>query len=34
VSPGFDYRDLELGKRDDLTKMYQQHNKIIKRYTK
>lgn len=34
VSPGFDYRDWELGKRDDLVKMYPQHRRVIERYTK
>jgi uncharacterized protein len=33
VSPGFDYRDWELGKRDELVRMYPQHEKIIERYT-
>jgi uncharacterized protein len=33
VSPGFDYSDWELGKRDDLIKMYPQHKTIIERYT-
>jgi hypothetical protein len=34
MSPGFDYRDWELGKRDELVKTYPQHKKIIERYTK
>jgi uncharacterized protein len=34
MSPGFDFRDWELGKRDDLIRKYPQHKKIIKRYTK
>lgn len=34
MSPGFDYRDWELGKRDDLIMMYPRHKKIIERYTK
>lgn len=34
VSPGFHYRDWELGKRDDLIRTYPQHKKIIERYTK
>jgi predicted cupin superfamily sugar epimerase len=34
VSPGFDYRDWELGERNDLVRMYPQHRKIIERYTK
>jgi uncharacterized protein len=33
VSPGFDYRDWELGKRNNLIKMYPEHRTIIKRYT-
>jgi uncharacterized protein len=33
VSPGFDYRDWELGRRDELVRMYPQHKKIIERYT-
>jgi len=33
VSPGFDYSDWELGKRNELIKMYPQHKKIIERYT-
>jgi predicted cupin superfamily sugar epimerase len=33
VSPGFDYRDWELGRRNELLKMYPQHTKIIERYT-
>lgn len=34
MSPGFDYRDWELGRRDELVKTYPQHKKIIERYTK
>ena len=34
VSPGFDYRDWELGKTSDLARMYPQHRKLIERYTK
>jgi predicted cupin superfamily sugar epimerase len=34
MSPGFGYRDWELGKRDELVKMYPQHRKVIERYTK
>jgi hypothetical protein len=34
MSPGFDYRDWELGKRDELVKMYPQHRALIERYTK
>jgi uncharacterized protein len=33
VSPGFDYLDWELGKRNELIKMYPQHRAIIERYT-
>jgi predicted cupin superfamily sugar epimerase len=33
VSPGFDYSDWELGKRNELIKMYPQHRTIIERYT-
>lgn len=34
VSPGFDYRDWEIGNRGDLLRMYPQHRKMIERYTK
>ena len=34
VSPGFDYRDWELGSTEMLTKMYPQHESLIQRYTK
>jgi len=34
VSPGFDYRDWELGKRDELARMHPKHKKLIERYTK
>ena len=34
VSPGFDYRDWELGSRDKLLQMYPQYKDIIERYTK
>jgi hypothetical protein len=34
VSPGFDYRDWELGKRHELVRIYPQHKKLIGRYTK
>ena len=34
VSPGFDYRDWELGKRNELVRMYPQHRALIERYTK
>lgn len=34
VSPGFDFDDFELGKRDDLIKKFPQHSALIKRLTK
>jgi predicted cupin superfamily sugar epimerase len=34
MSPGFDYRDWELGKRAELVKMYPQHKKLIGKYTR
>lgn len=34
VSPGFDYRDWELAKRDKLARAYPQHRALIERYTK
>ena len=34
TSPGFDHRDWELAKRDDLVRTYPYHKKIIERYTK
>ena len=34
VSPGFHYRDWELGKRDELVMICPEHRKIIERYTK
>ena len=34
MSPGFDYRDWELGKRDELIRAYPQHKKVVERYTK
>lgn len=34
VSPGFDYRDFELGERDKLKKIYPQHEYIINRLTR
>lgn len=33
MSPGFDYRDWELGKREALTKAYPHHAAVIRRYT-
>jgi uncharacterized protein len=34
VSPGFDYRDWELGKKEELAKTYPQHRKIIEKYAR
>jgi len=34
VSPGFDFRDFELGDRNKLTRMYPQHKDIINRLTR
>lgn len=34
MSPGFDYRDWELGKRDDLVRVFPQHRQVIERYTR
>lgn len=34
VSPGFEFEDFELGKRDDLLKKFPQHSDVIKRLTK
>jgi hypothetical protein len=34
MSPGFDYRDWELGKRDELVRTYPRHRALIERYTK
>jgi len=34
VSPGFDFEDFELGKRDDLIKKFPQHSSLIKRLSK
>jgi len=33
VSPGFDYEDWELGKRNELVTLYPQHKVIIEKYT-
>jgi len=33
VAPGFDYNDFEMGKRDELLKMYPEHKKIIEELT-
>ncbi|HEX2014951.1 MAG TPA: cupin domain-containing protein [Nitrososphaera sp.] len=34
MSPGFDYRDWELGNKDELVRAYPQHKALIERYTK
>ena len=34
VSPGFEFEDFELGKRDELIKKFPQHSSLIKRLTK
>jgi uncharacterized protein len=34
VSPGFDYRDWELGEMETFIKMYPQHKSIIEKYTR
>lgn len=34
VYPGFDFADFELGNRDELLKVYPQHESIIKKFTK
>jgi hypothetical protein len=34
VSPGFEFEDFEIGKRDDLVKKFPQHSDVIKRLTK
>jgi len=34
VAPGFDYSDFELGKRNELLKMYPQHTQLISEYTR
>ncbi|MBE0570980.1 MAG: cupin domain-containing protein [Ignavibacteriaceae bacterium] len=34
VSPGFDFEDFELGKRDDLIKKFPEHSALIKRLSK
>ncbi len=33
VTPGFDYRDWELGTRDALLKAYSQHRSLVEKYT-
>jgi predicted cupin superfamily sugar epimerase len=34
VSPGFDFRDFELAKREELCTLYPQHAALIERYTR
>ncbi len=34
VSPGFDFEDFELAKREELTKAFPRHKEIIERFTK
>jgi uncharacterized protein len=34
VSPGFDYADFELGKREEMLKLFPQHGSIIKQFTR
>lgn len=34
VAPGFDYEDFEIGKRDDLIKLFPQHTGLIKTFTR
>lgn len=34
VAPGFDFDDFELGKRNELIKIFPDHKKLIKRFTK
>ncbi|MBX3007180.1 MAG: cupin domain-containing protein [Melioribacteraceae bacterium] len=34
VAPGFEYRDFELGRRDDLIKIYPQHSGLISKFSK
>ena len=34
VAPGFDFRDFELGKREDLLKMFPKHRSLIRRLTR
>lgn len=33
VSPGFDFNDFTLGKKDDLIKLYPQHRTVIEKFT-
>jgi len=34
VAPGFDFEDFELAKREDLTRLYPQHRKVIEKLTR
>lgn len=34
VAPGFDFRDFELARRDELVSLYPQHRQIIVKYTR
>jgi len=34
VSPGFDFRDFEIGRREELTSQYPRHARLIERYTR
>jgi hypothetical protein len=34
VAPGFDFRDFELGRRDDLLAEYPAHDALIRRLTR
>jgi len=34
VSPGFDFEDFEMGKREQLVRLYPQHRELIKRLTR
>jgi predicted cupin superfamily sugar epimerase len=34
VAPGFDFADFELGKREELLRMFPQHESVIKRFTR
>lgn len=34
VAPGFDFRDFEMAKRDELSSQYPEHGRVIARYTR
>jgi uncharacterized protein len=34
VAPGFDFEDFEMGKREELLKLYPQHRELIVRFTR